>query len=304
MVTLCSVALAHATRFPVVPLVPGAKVPATRRGLHSATTDPDRIRSWWDRIPRANVGVRTGAGVVGIDLDCKNGTSGFVELASYAHWSGVTETSWLDTYTVTTTSGGLHLYYSTEVEVGNRVKVLPGVDVRGENGYLVSAYSKLGARFYFPESNYTEAVSVDLDGSQTLDRFTPALAPIPDWLLELIVRPKSAPASRVFPEVPIESKASLDERIRDLPSYLEAVLLGERDRLLSAEPGTRNDTLNRSAYRLGRHVAAGRLTLDHAESWLLRTASHMRGDEWGDPLTEAEIRGTVRSGLRAGVSDA
>lgn len=307
MVTLESVAVATAARFPVLPLMPGGKPPAVRRGVHSATRDLDQIRSWWQQLPNANLGIRTGAGVVGIDLDTKHGESGFVELCAYAHHSGIRDTEWLDTFTVTTPSRGLHLYYATEVEVPNRVGVLPGVDCRGEDGYLVGAYSRIGGRHYLPESRYTEEVEVDQVGIETLESFTPELAAIPEWLLELIAKPKPAATVRVFPEVEIlATEGSEETRVRDLPSYLEAVLLGERDRLLSAEPGTRNDALNRSAYRLGRHVGAGRLDLDNAEAWLLGVAGHMRVDESGEraDLTVAEIRATVRSGLSAGVRDA
>ena len=37
------------------------KHPRTEHGLLDATTDPDRIRSWWARWPDANVGIPTGA---------------------------------------------------------------------------------------------------------------------------------------------------------------------------------------------------------------------------------------------------
>ena len=84
---------------------------------------------------------------------------------------------------------------------------------------------------------------------------------------------------------------------------LEAVLLGERHRLMLAKPGERNHTLNVAAYRLGKHVAAERLTYEQAESWLIATASQSLDEDLEDrgPLTEAEILATVRSGLDAGV---
>lgn len=302
MVTLASVATATAERFPVLPLVPGAKPPAVRRGVHAATQDPGQIHSWWQRLPHANIGVRTGNGVLGIDLDCKNDGNGWVELVAYAHHAGETD-AWLDTYTVTTPSRGTHLYYSVEVEVPNRVAVLPGVDVRGEDGYLVAAYSRIGGRHYLPEVRYTETVAVEPDGTASLARFAPELAPAPGWLLELVTRPKRASESRVFPDLDLGDQPDDTGRIRDVPAYLEAVLLGERSRLLAAEPGTRNDTLNLSAFRLGRHVAAGRLDLDQAEAWLLSTASQMRPDDREDPEdpTEAALLATIRSGLAGGM---
>ena len=47
------------------------------RGLKHATTDPDVIRAWWTRRPRANNGVPTGrrSGIVVVDIDLDKGAS-------------------------------------------------------------------------------------------------------------------------------------------------------------------------------------------------------------------------------------
>lgn len=305
MVTLESVALAHAAAgLPVLPLLRNEKLPAARRGVHSASMDPDRIRAWYLDVPTLNVGVRTGAGIVGIDLDVK-GTSGYVELASAAYWLGIRDDSWLDTFTVTTPSGGIHLYYRTDHEIGNRVAVLPGVDVRGESGYLVAGYSRLGSKVYLPESGYTETVTVNPDGTEVLTRFAPELAPLPEWLHELVTR-------REEPRSPEPRSDDEDLGFSDPPgyphlgTYVGAVLQGERHRILSAEPGTRNNALNYASYRLGRHVAAGRLDYDEAEAWLRSAAHHQRSDPTGErpDASEAQNLATIRSGLRGGMRDA
>ncbi len=51
------------------------KHPLVQRGLHAASTDPERIRRWWGRWLWANVGIRTGAasGLLVLDVD---GTAG------------------------------------------------------------------------------------------------------------------------------------------------------------------------------------------------------------------------------------
>lgn len=40
----------------VFPCVPGSKEPLVAGGFHSATTDPEQIRRWWERWPDANIG--------------------------------------------------------------------------------------------------------------------------------------------------------------------------------------------------------------------------------------------------------
>jgi putative DNA primase/helicase len=70
-------ALSYAARgWLVFPCQPGAKTPITGRGLQDATTDPETIRAWWKRWPKANPAIRTGAesGLAVIDVDaCKPG---------------------------------------------------------------------------------------------------------------------------------------------------------------------------------------------------------------------------------------
>ena len=58
--TFAGQALAYARHgWPVFPCQPDSKEPATRHGFLDATTDPDRIRRWWDRQPAANVAIAT-----------------------------------------------------------------------------------------------------------------------------------------------------------------------------------------------------------------------------------------------------
>jgi hypothetical protein len=88
--TLRDAALAYARRgWPVIPLhhlaaKAGAgcscpwpdcgsagKHPRTVHGLKDASTDPDQIRRWWTRWPKANIGVVTGkaSGFIVLDID-------------------------------------------------------------------------------------------------------------------------------------------------------------------------------------------------------------------------------------------
>lgn len=291
---LRSVALTLAGRWPVFPLLPGTKKPATREGLDAATQNPDRISAWWERLPAANVGLRTGSGLAVVDLDPTDQESGYANLSAYAHSIGAGP-EWLDTFTVTTPRRGMHLYFRTERDLGNRTAMLPGVDARGARGYAVAPYSRIGDRRYLPESRYREVVGVNDRSTEVLEEFEPEIAPIPAWLEGLIARPKPASEVRVLQ----------DSEIRNVDAYITAVLIGERHRMQLAQPGARNHALNAAAYRLGRHVAAGRLGHDEAEKWLIATAHHYLPEDREDrgPLTVQEIIPTVRSGLEAGSRD-
>jgi hypothetical protein len=104
-------ALACAERgWPVFPCQPGRKTPATRRGPLDATTDPARIRDWFDRRPELNLAVATGApgpDVLDIDTDFATG-SGFPALRQL-HAAGLIDGP---AASVRTPRGGLHYYFT------------------------------------------------------------------------------------------------------------------------------------------------------------------------------------------------
>jgi len=126
-------ALESATRgWPVFPLAPGGKVPLTRDGFLSATTDPGQIRAWWASWPEANYGIRTGAasGLYVIDGDAPRAVAAIIPD--------------VDTFLVESPHGGDHAYLRWEDGLGNTAKRLsPAVDTRGEGGYVVGPGSVL-----------------------------------------------------------------------------------------------------------------------------------------------------------------
>lgn len=124
--------------WPVFPLKPGGKQPATRNGFKDATADADRIRVWWDATPDANIGLPTGIAFDVIDVDVPAGVMPYSQLVGDrlvpdAHGQ------------VATASGGLHLYIPATGD-GNRAAILPGIDYRGAGGYVVAPPSTLGER--------------------------------------------------------------------------------------------------------------------------------------------------------------
>lgn len=128
------------------PLRPGEKRPATKHGLHDATTDPQQIRAWWAATPQANIGIRTGIRFDVIDID---GPHGYLSLADLRDQNAVPPILGK----VHTARGGAHLYVPATGR-GNKAGLLAGIDYRGENGYVVappSASAVTGTRWTWLE---------------------------------------------------------------------------------------------------------------------------------------------------------
>jgi hypothetical protein len=176
-VTLGDEALGYAKKsIPVFPCKPRGKEPLTPHGHHDATTDPDRIRAWWSRWPDANIAMPTGkrSGKIVVDVDPEHG--GYDSLA-VLHEEGYELPL---TATIKTGGGGVHHYLRCPegVEVRNSAgKVGPGLDIRGEGGYVI-----------VPPSVTEEPYEV-------LHKRPPA--EVPEWLLERLTAPSRTPESNV-----------------------------------------------------------------------------------------------------------
>ena len=264
----------------VFPCAPGAKRPALRENWQDlATTDADRIRSWWARQPY-NVGIACGpSGLVVIDLDVAHdaepgldgpvsGTDALERLCR-AHGQRYPAA----TYTVDTPSGGTHLYFAApRTPVRNSAGRLgPLIDVRADGGYVVGDGSRVGGR-------------VGGRAYSARGGVLPLALPLPDWIARLL-----------------SGEPALPETARPLPvldraqarAYALAAFREETQRVAQARIGTRNDTLNRAAFSLGQLVAAGLIPPLPVMTGLAEAAARA-----GLPADEA--RRTIRSGMAAG----
>ncbi|MFN3652582.1 MAG: phage/plasmid primase, P4 family [Armatimonadota bacterium] len=159
------------------------KHPRTKHGLKDATTDPRILKRWWElQWPDANIGIVTGSGsgLVVIDVDPDHGGSDSWYEAQREH-QGCS----VDTVEAITGSGGTHVLFRHPggIRIGNRQEWLPGVDVRGDGGYIVAAPSlhASGACYEWEASCHPDDVSP---------------APLPEWLLDQLVnRRKTAEAT-------------------------------------------------------------------------------------------------------------
>lgn len=92
----------------------------------------DDITSWWTTWPKANIGIVTGAvsNLVVVDIDSKQGR----EFASASRFPRTL---------VAFTGKGYHLYYKHPGDiVPNATNWVPGIDIRGDGGYVVAPPSE------------------------------------------------------------------------------------------------------------------------------------------------------------------
>ena len=122
--------------FTVFRCKPKDKTPLAIGWQNEATTDEKRIIELWNETPTANIGIPTGKvnKLIVLDVDPKNG--GFESLADLEKRHGKLPS----TMTVTTGSGGLHYYffYAGDDIRNSAGKLGPGLDIRGEGGYVVA----------------------------------------------------------------------------------------------------------------------------------------------------------------------
>lgn len=127
--------------WPVFPCAPGLKRPATEHGLKQATTDPDQIRAWWRRWPRANVAVATGYAFDVIDID----PGGIDWWRQHGHEHGPLP----DIHGKVSTPRivGWHLYVKP-TGMRNKTGLATGIDYRGLGGYVLVPPSVLTPAAY------------------------------------------------------------------------------------------------------------------------------------------------------------
>jgi bifunctional DNA primase/polymerase-like protein/primase-like protein len=127
--------------FRVFPVKPD-KTPLVkwRTGMTSAaTSNVDQVEKWLTRLPEANWAVATGKGsdVFVIDIDGCNGLQSFAKCCEQAglDWKAVAQAT-----LGVKTGRGSHLYFKHPGPAvrNSSKKLAPGIDVRGDGGYVVA----------------------------------------------------------------------------------------------------------------------------------------------------------------------
>jgi hypothetical protein len=261
----------------VFPLAPMTKrQPAVKDWENRATTDPERITQCWT-VGRWNIGVATGpSGLVVPDLDMPKdgepGPDGETALTALAAELGGPLP---DTYTVSTPSGGKHLYYLAPA--GTRLrntakKICANVDTRAWGGYVVGPGS-----------------ITEQGGYELVDDTNPV--ELPGWLVQANVEKPTAAYS-----------APVQIRSTDAGAYGAAALRGEAQRVRDAQPtapGGHNEVLASAAYTIGRKVGAAIIDHTTARAELITAGETLIGSaHW--PPNAHEVARVVDAGLAAG----
>ncbi|WP_236793232.1 bifunctional DNA primase/polymerase [Amycolatopsis sp. GM8] len=262
--------------WPVFPLRPGTKRrPAVKDWENRATTDPSRIRRCWS-ADAWNIGLATGpARVVVVDLDTDKdgrGPGGAHALAALAEQRGGPLPT---TYTVSTPSGGQHLYFRAPAGVwlrNSQSQIASCVDTRAGGGYVVAPGSVTAEGAY-----------------ELIDDTDPA--ELPAWLVQACAeRPATA------------TSAPVHIRSTNPSAYGAAALRGECERVRKAAPGTYNEVLSSAAYTIGRKVGAGLIDPATARAELTAAGETLIGSQhW--PPTAREVARVVDAGLTKGANN-
>lgn len=129
-----------------------------RRGFLDASTDPERITSWWTRNPHRNVAIATGVpGPDVVDVD-HHGEAG----NGFAAWSRASRAGLVShpQAIIRTPSGGMHAYFAgTDQRSGK----LTGqhLDFRARGGYVLAPPSAVAGRPYEVVQHQPSEATVD-----------------------------------------------------------------------------------------------------------------------------------------------
>jgi hypothetical protein len=243
------------------------KRPLTAHGFKDASADPARVRTLFSGAQATMIGVPTGeiTDVVIIDVDRKENRQGGDWLAANSHRMPQTRT-------IRTGSGGLHIYLK---HPGQRVKnsndkIAPGIDVRGDGGYVIVP----------PSPGYSVADDAPI-------------ADMPDWILAVVCPPEPVHVHQAPRPVRSSSEGGTAYGLAALDDECRAI-----DR---AYFGQQEATLNSSALKIGALVAGGELEESPALAELLSSARSMPSQPGKKPWSPAELERKARRAFQDGL---
>lgn len=249
----------------IIPLKPRSKIAAVSWGdFQSSRPILDQLQTWFADKPDRNAGILTGAcsGVVVLDIDAnRGGEDSVAKLGPLPQTPSVT------------TGNGRHLYFQHPgFDVSNQVDTLPGVDLRGDGGYVVAPPS-------VHENGHLYEWEIGLDEIP--------LAPLPESLLKLVAERKDR----------ADEDCGRCAETSTSTAYGLKALSQECVSLAELPKGTRNSELNITACKIGQLIGAGELDETEARGRLIE-ACERNGLVRDDKLSS--VRATINSGIKKG----
>lgn len=255
------------------------KVPLVRGGVYEASAAEEQIALWSERWADAQIGVPCDTPewpVAVVDIDVDSPLAEILSTDDQPLWTGDALAEAESAPGQRTPGGGRHILYLAPGadQWRNSVSALAqGVDTRGAGGYIIA---------------YDLAIA----------QAALTAPPVPERLLKVLAeRPKPEPV-----ELPVPAGA---------PAELGANPLGAKDsgaatelgqawaHLLNAQPGARNDALNKVAFLAGQYAAHERID----EQAALAALSSARPDLVRDDGARS-VAATIRGGFSSGKADA
>lgn len=212
------------------------KHPMFSKWREIATTDTDKLRAWWRRWPRANVGLLMGgaAALVCVDIDGDEGRESLKKLETEHGKLPKTRSQ-----TTGRAGGGEHFLFHVDpfyVDwIKNRARVAPGLDFRSEGGLIVAAPSLHASGNYYRwrDPNYP-------------------IAELPEWMFKVALAHRE-----VSREVISSGERPTEESLAAIGWPLERRLKAAADALRLAEPAIQGQNGSAACYRAAILTARG-----------------------------------------------
>ncbi|MFC0282540.1 DUF3987 domain-containing protein [Camelimonas abortus] len=247
-----------------------------------ATRDAAKLREWWRRWPDALIGIHCGMSKITV-LDGDRRDRPDAPDGVHALLTLVGSEPWAAGHPVTRTlNDGIHIYCraSDAAPLRNSASVVaPGVDVRGDGGFIIAPGSMLpDGRGWLPAPGAPSLADVVRSGS---------LPEVPSSILRAIEQyrheeRRSMAGGNAAAGEPGWPRQSLKEAVAEL----------------SATPtGKRNDTLNAKALAMGKLAGKGLIQRQEAHAAFIG-ACHVNGLIQGDGMDAFEA--TFASGFGTG----
>lgn len=257
------------------------KHPLTKNGIKDAISEADNVRGLWQKYPSANVMVATGSisGICVIDVDVgpwKDGEQALRELEAQNE-------ELPDTLRVKTGGGGFHYYFLIPEGViikNSASKLGPGIDIRGEGGYVLGPGSThISGKKYQCEEHW----DFDLD----------ELAVLPIWVVDILGADQVPPAAATG-----NADSSLE---LECDCWEHRKLIDFTRRISEALPGCQEVTLNNLSFELGLILRNQHLDRDVVEQSLIAAGAKMKNQPgkpaWSLRAITQKVQKAVYDGL-------